>query len=157
MLEIKIASIKGYDIFYATRDRRFELRNQDGEVVGQGKTQDEVEKQAELLSKKQFSPIAAFKQYDVVLEPGRITSLNIDEQTVWFVPEKKTGPSWERTRQKVSLRHSTSMFEATEKNQEIAKVVESKVAEIHRIEKDIESLISTMEKVVNLAYFGLVS
>lgn len=153
MPEVKITSIRGYDIFYDGRQKQFELRNTDGEVVGQGKTQEEVEKQAELLSKRQFSPIAAFGKYGWNLIPGRVTSLNIDEQTVWFVPEKKTYHS----RDKINLRHNTSVFEATEKNQEIAKLVESKVAEVHRIEKEIESLISTMEKMVNLAYFGLVS
>ncbi|MDO9334145.1 MAG: hypothetical protein Q7T57_06455, partial [Dehalococcoidales bacterium] len=86
-MEVKIASIKGYNIFYDTSDKRFELRNEDGEVVGQGKTQEEVEKQAELLSKKQFSPITAFMKYDMDLASGRVTSLNLDEQTVWFVPD----------------------------------------------------------------------
>ena len=53
---MEIGKIEGYTIIYEPLDKAFYLYDARQEVVGQGKTQDEVEEQAKKLSKHGLRP-----------------------------------------------------------------------------------------------------
>ena len=88
-METKIAEVEGYTIVYEPRDKLFYLKDASGEVVGQGKTQDEVEEQAKKLAKHGFKPVAALRRGNLELAPGRVTSINLADQSVRFSFDKK--------------------------------------------------------------------
>lgn len=155
-METKIAEFEGFTIVYEPRDKMFYLKDADGEVVGQGKTQDEVEEQAKKLAKRGFKPVAALRVARLELEPGRVTSINLADQSVRFSFDEKNHSAYgSRGAIKVNLRYSPGMYEMTDQNRSIKEQVDGLLAEYKRIEEQIRDLMKQLEKPINLDYFNL--
>lgn len=156
-METKITEVEGYTIVYEPRDKAFYLKDASGEIVGQGKTQDEVEEQAKKLAKQGFKPIAAVMITGMKVDLGRVTSINLANQSVRFSYDDKQQSIWGGTRgaTKVGLRYGANLFELTNQNQSIKEQVDGLLAERDKIEEQIKELKSQLEKPINLAYFNL--
>jgi len=148
---IKIGTAKGYTILYDEKRKSFILEDADGNEVASGATQDEVEAKAEKLSKQTFKfPIPAIKVSGLNLSKGRVTSLNADDRSAYFSYDDKTYGSHH---QKLRLKYDHA-YELTEANAQIAGQVAECGKQITEIENKIKSLISQLEKPMNLSYFG---
>lgn len=158
-METEITKIEGYTIVYEPRDKTFYLRDSYGETVGQGKTQDEVEEQAKKLAKRGFKPVAALRRSNLELELGRVTSINLADQSVRFAFDEKRKSAWgyeSRGAIKFGLRYgSGGLYELTDQNQSIKEQVDGLLVEHKRIEEQIQDLMKQLEKPINLEYFNL--
>ncbi len=148
---IKIGIAKGYTILYDEKQKLFTLEDADGNEVASGATQGEVEAKADKLSKQAFKfPIPALKVSGLVLSKGRVTSFNTDERAAYFAYDDKRYGSHQKLR--LAYEHAC---ELTEANAQIAGQVEECHKQITEIEAKIRSLISQLEKPIDLSYFGL--
>ena len=151
-MKTEIGEVKGYKIVYDSQGREFKLLNSDGECVGSGKTQEEVEAQAEKLSKQQYTfPIQALRVSGQELRPGRVTSINLSDESVRFVYDVKP---WGTTHTKVTLRYS-DVYEATAHNQEIAEKIAKRREQIEELSAQIGVLLAGLEVKLNTEYFKL--
>lgn len=151
MSETKIGEAKGYTIVYDSHDRLFYLRDKDDIDVGSGKTQEEVEKKADALAKQGFNfPILALEKTNLYLRKGKVTSLNIDDRSAYFVYDDKNVGS----HTKIHL-HYDKVYELTPENEVVFNQVMAGRNTIVRVEKEIEALLGKLEKPINLSYFGL--
>jgi hypothetical protein len=148
---IKIGTAKGYTILYDEKRKLFALEDADGNELASGERQDEVEAKAEKLSKQAFKfPIPALKVSGLVLNKGRVTSVNTDDKSAYFsYDDKKYG-----SHQKLRLRYDHA-YELTEINSRIYEQVGQYRSQIKEIEEKISSLIDQLEKPIDLSYFGL--
>lgn len=154
-METKIGRVKNYDMFYDPRQRLFILRNDVGEEVASGGTQVELEKRADDLAKQSFTfPIKAI-QYSGPrhFSEGRVTSLNISEQAVWFCDDAEKGGYVYRGKKHLSYSHE--LFELTEHNAEIMRQIRDHQATFTALEEKIGALAKGLEKPIDLKYFGL--
>jgi len=148
---IKIATTKGYTVLYDEKLKRFILEDTEGDEVGSGATQEDVELKAEKLSKQAFKfPIPALKVSHLALEQGRVTSVNQDDRSAYFAFDDKTKGS----HVKLHLAYDHA-YELTEVNSRIYAEVEESRSQIKAIEAKIKSLIAQLEKPIDLSYFGL--
>lgn len=148
---IKIGTAKGYTILYDEKQKLFILEDADNNGVASGATQGEVEAKAEKLSKQAFKfPIPALKTNRLVLYKGRVTSINMDDKSVYFVFDDKGYGSHQKLR--LTYDHA---YELTEANSRIHEQVEQYHSQIKEIEGKLDSLIKQLEKPINLSYFGL--
>lgn len=147
-MDVIIATLEGYTIGYDPRGKEFYLKDSEGEVVGQGKTQEDVEEQAKKLSKSGFKPIAAFRKGLLELNGGRVTSLNMADNSVRFSADGKSSV-------KVSLRYDRGLFELTAHNELIKHKVDALLVESHKTEEQIKELLNQLDKPISLEYFGL--
>jgi hypothetical protein len=148
---IEIGTTRGFTILYDYRRKLFILKDTEGNEVASGPTQDEVEAKAEKLSKRAFNfPISALKVTNLNVYKGRVTSVNADDRSAYFAYDDKTLGSHE----KLHLRYNQP-YELTEANAQIAGQVEEYRKQIAEIEGKVKSLISQLEKPIDLAYFGL--
>jgi len=155
MPEVKVGERKGFAIMYDARMREFSLRNSNNDEVGSGKTQEDVEKQADKLAKQKFQfPILALAVDRLHVKEGKITSLNADDVSVWFVSSEKSPYYGGGSRSKCSLRYSR-FHEQTEYNVGLSKKIAAKKAKIEEIEQEIKVMIDQMDKRIGLEYFGL--
>lgn len=152
-METKIGEVKGFTITYDTKDKLFHLKNAEGEEVGSGQTQDDVEKQADKLVKQSFTfPMPALlKGGAYFLGLGKVTSVNLGDRSCRFVYQEK-GEYQSQT--KVHLGH-THVYELTEHNNDLYQKVRAIREQIDRLQSEITELIDHLEKPINLAYFGL--
>lgn len=152
-METRLGEVKGYKLVYDTYAKIFRLKDSDGETVGEGLTQDEVERQAEVLRRSAYAfPISAL----IVgrggrLEFGRVTSLNIGDWSVRFAWDDKSQGS----HRKVDLRYGHSLYEATEANKAIGKQLDAKADEVKRLDAEMALLIKQLEKPIGSERFGL--
>lgn len=150
-METKLGEVKGYTITYDTRDKLFRLKNKNGDEVGSGKSQDDVELKAEKLSKQPFKfPIVALKVSHLSIEKGRVTSFNADDRAAYFSFDNKSYGSHMKLRLGCD-----KAYELTEANSRLYDEVFKCRSQIKEIEGKIESLIKELEKPINLDYFGL--
>ena len=151
---VKIGEVKGYIMEYDSGMKRFILVNKDREEMGWKNTQAEVEELANKLSKQQFTfPIKALRVSALTINPGKVTSANLDEPSLWFVYDGQG--TYGRTRTKVNIRYSSSLYEATEANMEVVRQVEERRDQVKKIEDEMRDLIKKLEKPIDLKYFGL--
>lgn len=152
-METKIGEVKGYTITYDSRDKLFHLKDAEDEEVGSGKTQDEVEAQADKLIKQGFAfPIPAVQKGGAYfLHLGKVTSVNLENKSCRFVYQEK---GEYRSHTKVHLGH-TDAYELTEHNKGIFQKVMALREQIDRLQSETAGLIDHLEKPINLAYFGL--
>lgn len=149
MSEVKVGERKGFAIMYDARFKEFRLRNSNTDEVGSGKTQEDVERQADKLAKQKYQfPIPAFKVNGFHITEGKVTSLNADDVSVWFVAPGYGG------RSKHNLRYC-HIHEKTECNVGLLKKIIAEEAKIEEIEQDIKAMINQMDKRMDLEYFGL--
>ena len=148
---MKITEVQGYTIDYEPGHKKFYLKDSEGEIVGQGKTQQEVEDQAKKLAKRGFKPIAALKRSNLVLDMGRVTSLNLADHSVRFSFDDRKGSGAIKAR----LSYGTEIYELTDYNRLIKEQIDGLFAETQRIEKRIRDLMEQLEKPINLKYFDL--
>jgi len=154
-METKIEEYKGYAIHYDSQAKMFKLLNAEGDEVGQGATQEAVEKQADTLSKSQFPfPIRVFDTLGGRPWASRITSANLAGLSIWIVDEE-AGQYGYKQRRKRNLRYSAHLYERTEANEEIAVVIQAKADAITQLETEIKELMAKLEKPITPAYFGL--
>lgn len=150
-MEIQIGTTRGFTILYDDKRKLFVLHDAEGNEAASGPTQAEVEAKAETLSKLAFKfPIPALKVSYLSLEKGRVTSVNVDDKSAYFAFDDKTHGS----HTKVRLRYDKA-YALTEANAQVAGQVEECRKQITEIEAKIQSLISQLEKPIDLAYFGL--
>ena len=148
---IKIGTARGFTIIYDEKRKLFVLQDAQGDEVASGVTQEDVEMKAEKLSKQAFKfPIPAFKVSGLGLHQGRVTSVNADDRAVYFAYDDKTSGSHTKLR----LRYDHT-YELTETNSRIYAEVAKSRENIKEIEDKIRSLISQLEKPIDLSYFGL--
>lgn len=149
---IKITVTKGYTIFYDSSYKVFRLQDAEGDEVASGATQEEMEQKADKLSKQAFSfPIRAIYCSMNTPDIGRVTSINIDKEEVWFASDTNTGYG---SRQKRRL-SASGLFELSDANNMIISQVEDKRRRMAGLSTEIATLIKQLEKPINLAYFGL--
>ena len=154
-METKITEVEGYTIVYEPRDKAFYLKDTEGETVGQGKTQDEVEEQAKKLAKSAFKPVVALKVTGLRLATGRVTSLNLGGESVRFSYDDKRQTGWGgRGATKEQLRYA-GLYVLTDLNKSLVEDVEDRQQQIAMLEDQIRALIAQLEKPINLAYFNL--
>lgn len=156
MPEVKVSEREGLTITYDSVYKEFRLRNCDSEEVGSGKTQEDVERQADKLSKQKFQfPILALAVNGLRVEDGKVTSLNIDGKTVWFVGPSAGRYSGDRgVRSNHNLRYC-HIHEKTECNAVLLKKIVAQRIKVEEIEQDIKKQIDLMDKRMDLKYFGL--
>ena len=151
MQGVKVGEKKGFVIAYDARRKLFLLYNANDDEVGSGGKQEDVEKQADKLAKLRFQfPIPAFTVNGVHVEEGKVTSLNVDDQSIWVVLPSKYGGS--RSKARLSYCH---IHEATERNKEVVEKIATQVLEMDKKREEIEALVATLDKRINLEYFGL--
>jgi len=149
-METEVGKFRSYTILYGNRDRLFHLRDTDGQDVGSGKTQEEVEEQAKKLIKLAYKfPIEALSVSGLSVFKGKVTSLNPSDYSVRFVYAK------ERLVTKERLRGGSNIYEATEANKEIADQIDIARGHIKETEGRIKSLIGRLERPMNMEYFKL--
>jgi len=151
-METNIGEVKGYTITYDSRDKLFRLKNAEGEEVGSGKTQDEVEQQADKLSKQGFTfPIPALLAGSWHIDKGKVTSVNLGDRSATFIYHDKADY---RSRAKIHLRTSHA-HELTPKNEQIYQEVVQREEQVLKLHKEIEQFTKELENPINLSYFGL--
>jgi len=147
---IKIGTTRGFTIVYDETHKLFALQDAQGDEVALGTTQKDVELKAEKLSKQAFKfPIPALKVDNLYLQQGRVTSVNMDDKSAYFVYDDK-----HKSKRKLHLRYDHA-YELTEANSRIYTEVAKSREQIKEIEDKIRSLISQLEKPMGLSYFGL--
>ncbi len=144
-MEIDIQDVRGYKIIYDTSMKRFELRTTTGELEASAPTQEELEQKAIKLSRVEFAPIVAYYN----LDSGRITSVNLDEQEVWFSYDAKT--HW-NTRTKISLKYP-GLYGKTTNNDSIKAQIDAKGQQIAKLEEEIQDLEKKRDMPLTLDYF----
>jgi hypothetical protein len=148
--KVKITEVQGLQIWYDGRGKIFTLENAQGDVLGSGKTQDEVEEQAKVYAKAAYHfPINAFESYGMNVKPVKLTSVNIKGKALWLVRE-----NGERTKHSFSY-GGDSIFEITPHNQEIVTKVHALRDKIDLLEQEAREAIKDLEKPINKEYFGL--
>lgn len=156
-MAIKINEMYGYQITYDQRMRRFLVEDSDGTELACANTQDEAEVKAKSLSKQEFTRIPIARVYiEGRIATGEVTSLNRDEKTAWVSMEKGED-TWGSGRQKISLSSSKEYYELTGANAEILESIKAKSETLNQIRAEIRVLIDTLEKPINLSYFGISS
>ena len=154
-MSIIINEIYGYQLSYDEVKKRFVIIDTDGTELAHAPTQDEAEVKAKALSKQEFSRIWIMRvRTEGEITMGEITSLNRDEKSAW-VSMKISKDSWGSGRQKINLKYDRGLYEATETNLKIIEDIRLKREILTEIRLEIEGLIDTLEKPINLSYFGL--
>lgn len=156
-MPIKIEVIYGYQILYDERLKRFLVQDSDGTELAYGSTQDEAEMKAKSLSKQEFKRISIVRVGDEEeVTMGQLTSLNKDDRSAW-VSMETGGDHWRGMsgREKLHLQYDHGYYEATEANLQVVERVKEKRVELQKVQGEIESLIDSLEKRINLGYFGL--
>ena len=148
---INIGTTRGYTILYDERRKLFILQDTERNEVASSTTQDEVEAKADKLSKDAFKfPVPALRVSGLTLYKGRVTSFNADNGSAYFAYDDKSYGS--HTKLRLRYDHACELSEA---NAQIASQVEECHKQIKEIEEKIRSLISQLEKPIDLTYFGL--
>jgi len=156
-MEVKIGKAEGYNIYYSSTFKNFILKDDDGAELASAKTAEEIEAKAKQLRKQDFKRIRIIyvSRYEGKVNEGELTSINRDDQSAW-VSLKEKATTWGGNRTKIRLHYDTGYYEATEGNLGIAEVIKEKRRAIDGIFKEIEQLVATLEKPINLEYFGIV-
>lgn len=154
-MAIQIKEMYGYQITYNVNLRRFLVEDRDGTELAHANTQDEIEVKAKSLSKQEFQRIPIVRVGgDGEIAMGEVTSLNRDDKSAW-VSMKKGKHTWGSGRQKIGLNYSPGYYELTERNTEIVEAIKTKGEVLGQIRTEIKGLIDTLEKRINLSYFGI--
>ena len=152
---MRIKEIYGYTLVYDERMRRFLIEDTDGTELAHANTQDEAEVKAKALTKQEFKRIRIMRVVqDGQTVMGELTSLNRDDQSAW-VSMGKSEHTYGSGRQRVSLRYDHCYYELTEANCKILEALTVKAENLKHIRGEIEALIDTLEKQINLGYFGI--
>lgn len=154
-METRIGTVKGYEMLYDARIKRFVAQTAEGEEVASALTQEKLEEQIDRLSKLKYTfPIKAIHYRGPrYVDEGRITSINIDGCSVWFCEDKEKGAH----RGKHNLRYGTGLYELTENNAEIMSEIRVNLNSIIELEEKIQLKAKLLEKPIDLEYFGLAS
>ena len=148
---IDIGPIKGYRMFYDPKEHIFRLLDTEENEVASAPTQAELEKKAGELSRQSFKlPIPAALTRSGAVDKGRITSVSIESQSVYFVEDNR-----HHTKTKIKFPYGHRLFELTELNEEICTQVEGLINQRKELGTKIEELISQLEKPIDRDYFGM--
>ena len=154
-MAIKIKEIYGYNLLYDERLRRFVIEDTDGTNLGHANTQDDAEVKAKALAKREFKRIPIIKiEQEGQSIMGELTSLNRDDKSVW-VSMEKSKDVWDSGRQKIGLVYSEGYYEVTQVNLKILEDIKAKRESLNYIKAEIKDLIATLEKPINMDYFGI--
>jgi|GEM_PF-3861627 len=149
---IDIGTIKGYKIKYDTGRKLFLLFDADGNEVASGFVQEEVEDKAKKLAKKSFVPFEAMKPvYESQVRYGRVTSVNMDEQSVMFV---YTDTPHRHAHEKIRFQHS-ELYLRTDHNEQIMAQIAAVQATINEQRAQIKDLQGELENRIGLEFFGV--
>jgi len=154
-MTIKIKEMYGYNLSYDERLRRFIILDTDGTELAHANTQDEAEVKAKALSKQDFKRIRIVKvEQEGQMTMGELTSLNKDDESAW-VSMEKSSHGWGSGRRKIALAYDKGYYEATEVNLKIVEDIKAKEESLNHIKAEIKALITTLEKPINMGYFGI--
>jgi len=147
-----IKEFMGYKIYYDERKQKFQLENQEGDIVAERDTQAQAEDQAKMLSKQGFKRIKVLRIHDNgVVQLGELTSMNRDDRSAWVITDRRYG----KDRQKIHLGSNYGYHEVTEENLAIAEQAKKKCEQIEALTAEIKELKAGLEKRIDLDYFGL--
>lgn len=150
-MQHKIKEIEDYQLVYDDRSKDFKLLDAEGDEQASGKNQDEVEKKVEELKKSNFKfPIRVYHDTGFTIELGRLTSLNVTDRSIRYVPDDTRGQS----KFKKHLNH-TRLFEITDANRSLAQDIQAKKKHVDEVQDEIKALREKMEKPINPEYFGI--
>lgn len=154
---IKITDVEGFRLCYDSSEKKFMLINDAGERVASDVSQEELEKKAKALRKEEFQRIPILKMPpDGRASTGEITSVNIDDSTMWVVLTRQLSHGGgKQERSKESLRYGNFCYEHTEHNLTIAEKIRAQHELIGAAEAESERLRNQLEKPINSAYFGI--
>ena len=154
-MTIKIKEIFGYKLSYDERMKRFIVEDTDGTELAWANTQDEAEVKAKALSKQEFKriPFIEVKQ-EGQITTGELTSLNKDDQSAW-VSMEKSEDNYGGGRRKINLRYDHGYYEVIEANLKILEGIKAKRETLNQIKAEIKALIATLEKPIDMDYFGI--
>ncbi len=153
-MSIKIKEIYGYNLSYDETGKRFVIGDTDGTELAWGKTQDEAEAKAKALSRQEFKRInIILVRGEGEVNLGELTSLNKDDKSAWISMIKGIGP--DSGRRKIDLRYYRGYYEATEANLKTVESIKAKREALLRAQTEITALVGTLEKPINLEYFGM--
>ena len=149
--EVKVGEKDGFIIFYDTRDKKFRLRDPEGNDIASEDTQEKVEGRIPQLLKDRFKlPILALRECYGKYERGRITSVNLESNTAWFSYDDKQRKSTE----KIYLRTEHGAYELTLANEAIVSQVEQLQGKQRELEAEIDKLEQQFEKPITREYFS---
>ncbi len=149
-MQHKIKEVQGYQVVYDDSDKNFKLLNAEGDMVAFSAAQESVERKVEELKKLGFNfPIRAIYNHTL----GRVTSLNVSDRSVRFVPDEPDDKKWGyRSKYKVDLSHS-GLFEETEENKVICQNIQAQEDNVRMIRENIKSLEGELKDPFNHEYF----
>lgn len=154
-MAIKIKGIYGYNLLYDERGKRFVIEDTDRTELANAKTQEEAEVKAKALSKQDFKRIRIVTVgQEGLTTMGEITSLNRDDKSAWVSMEKDEH-TWSSGRRKIDLRYDKGYYEITEVNLKTLEYIKAKRDTVDSILTEIKSLRDTLEKPINVEYFGI--
>lgn len=154
-MAIKIKEIYGYNLLYEESSRKFIVQDNNGTELASANIQAEAEVKAKALSKQDFKRIPIVEiGHEGQITTGELTSLNKDDKSAWVSMEKSKG-GWSGGRQKINLRYTHNYYEATEANLKILEGIKAKREAVDNILAEIKDLKDTLEKPIDLSYFGL--
>ena len=154
---IKIAEVAGFTIHYETREKKFVLIDHEGKRVASAFSQEKLEEKAKALQKQEFKRVPILKLESTgQASPGEITSINIDDMTMWVVLKRQyTDGSERQVREKERIGSHTGCYEHTEHNLAVAEKIKEQHAIIDTAYAEARRLREQMEKPINLEYFGI--
>ncbi len=151
MARVKISERKGYTIWYDSYNRRFILCDPEGNDVGESKTQDAADAEADRLVKQLGKvSIQAIKVAPSNSFMGKVTSYDLGDNSMWFVRADKTAL---RSREKVRLDAYAHIYEATPYNLALVKETDDLRSKIEELQGEIESTNKQFEKRIDTSYF----
>ena len=154
---LKIKQIYGFDLWYDERRRFFVITDTDGTELTHSERQDEAEIKAKSLSKQEFKRFPIVRvTHEGIIQVGELTSLNRDDKSVWVSMEKSPEMWGSGGRSKLNLKYDHNFHELTEANAKILEGIRAKHEALKQIEADIEAVVGTLEKPINMNYFGII-
>ncbi len=152
-MPVKIKVYKGLEITYDERSHMFEASVGEGEcyyATNQKELEGKLDKYLNKTTKD--IPVLQINENPGTKHiSGKLTSSNPDTKEIWV--------TMENLRRKLSVSSSYQpylLYEDTVTNQAIAKEIDIKKVDMLRIRNEIDDLIKTLEKPINMEYFGWV-
>ena len=148
--EIKVGAKDGFATFYDPVEKRFILRDPDGNEVGSGITQEKTEgKISELLRSRLKLPVRAIFWYYGIPHCGRVTSATLQQDSVWFAwDDKKLGRA-----AKVHLGGAAQLWELTPANEQRIIEIGALQNQAKELQAKIGDMVSQLEKPISREYF----
>lgn len=149
---VKIGSKEGFTTYYDPAGKKFYLTDPEGNEVAAEDTQEKVEGAISQLIKDRFKlPIIAVRSSGNKYCKGRITSVNLDNNTAWFAYDDKQ----RRSAEKIYLGHADT-WELTPANLVLVTQINELQDKQTELDKQIRQLEKQFEKPIDRQHFRVV-